>query len=609
MAFQLPFLKKKAAPTDEAAKTEAQLTAEAQRAYRQGLSTIRDIIAPSGFVATPDHLQLGNVYTRTLFVYTYPQFLDTSWLSMVINFSATLDISMFITPEDSGFANQKLERQFARLESSRQIREEKNLVRDPSLDLALQNIDEMRQSIAQGTSRLFHFSLYITVYADSLEELRSICKQLESGLAGMQIFTKEALLQMEQGLTSTLPIGQDELQIKRNLDTGSLSTTFPFSSAELTSDKGILYGLNMSNNSLIIFDRFALENANSIVLAKSGGGKSFAVKLECLRYLMLGTDIIIVDPENEYETLAEAVGGSFIEVSLGSAKRINPFDLPKPRHTGDTDAGDDEDEADILKSHTGSLSSLIRLMVGGVSPEEDAILDTAIRETYALKDITDDPETHKNPAPVLSDLVSVLENIRGSESLMQRLTKYTEGTFAGLFNQPTNFELKGGFTVFSVRDLEESLRPIAMFVILNYVWNEIRSSLKPRIMVVDEAWWMMQYDDSARFLQGIAKRARKYYLGLTIISQDVEDFLENKWGKPIVSNSSMQLLLKQSSSSVEKVAEVFNLTDQEKMILLSVSVGQGLFFAGQNHVLIRIIASYTENRIITSNPRELLGYY
>ncbi len=608
MAFKLPFFgdKKGAQPT--AAKTEAQLAEEARRVYQQGLTTIRDIIAPAGFVVTPDHLQLGGIFARTIFVYTYPQFLDTSWLSSVINYPATLDISMFITPEDSSTANTKLERQFARLESSRQIREEKHLVRDPSLDLALQNIDEMRQSIAQGNLRLFHYSLYITIYADSLEELKTVSKQIESGLAGLQIFTKEALLQMEQGLTSTLPICRDELDIKRNLDTGSLSTTFPFSSAELTSDTGILYGLNVSNDSLIIFDRFKLENANSIVLAKSGGGKSFAVKLECLRYLMLGTDVIVVDPENEYQTLAEAVGGSFIEVSLGSAKRINPFDLPKAR-VSNNQSQDDDDDANVLKSHIGTLSSLIRLMVGGVSPEEDGILDTAIRETYAMKDITDDPDTHKNPPPILGDLVQVLQNIRGSDSLIQRLTKYTEGTFGGLFNNPTNFELKGGFTVFSVRDLEESLRPVAMFVVLNYVWNEIRSQLKPRIMVVDEAWWMMQYEDSARFLSGMAKRARKYYLGMTIISQDVEDFLENKWGKPIVSNSSMQLLLKQSSSSVEKVAEVFNLTEQEKLILLSVNVGEGLFFAGQNHVLIRVIASYTENRIITSNPQELLSLY
>lgn len=606
MAFKLPFFGKRPAPPSQA-QSEAELANAARQAYQQGLTTIRDIIAPAGFVATPDHLQLGGIYARTIFVYTYPQYLDTNWLSTVINFSATLDISMFIAPEDSGIANQKLEKQFARLESSRQIREEKNLVRDPSLDLALQNIDEMRQNIAQGSMRLFHLSLYITVYCDSLEELKSTCKQIESSLAGLQIFTKEALLQMEQGLTSTLPMGRDELQIKRNLDTGSLSTTFPFSSAELTSDSGILYGLNLSNDSLIIFDRFKLENANSIVLAKSGGGKSFAVKLECLRYLMLGTDVIVIDPENEYQTLAEAVGGSYIEVSLGSAKRINPFDLPKARHSTSGNV-DEEDEESVLKSHIGTLSSLVRLMVGGVSPEEDGILDTAIRETYALKDITDDPETHKNPPPVLGDLVQVLQNVRGSESLIQRLTKYTEGTFGGLFNQPTNFELKGGFTVFSARDLEESLRPIAMFVMLNYVWNEVRSQLKPRIMVVDEAWWMMQYEDSARFLSGMAKRARKYYLGMTIISQDVEDFLENKWGKPIVSNSSMQLLLKQSSSSVEKVAEVFNLTEQEKLILLSVNVGEGLFFAGQNHVLIRVIASYTENRIITSNPQELLSY-
>lgn len=580
--------------------TEKDLQHQAQQAYSSGTSSVRDIISPAGFLVKPNYLQLGETFTRTIFVYNYPRFLNTNWLSPVINYDVTLDISMFIYPQDTAEVMHKLERQTSRLESTRQIEREKGLVRDPQLDIALEDIDQMRDSLTQGNNRLFHFGLYFTISAKSLDELTQIAQQLEAALGGMLIYTKEALLQMEQGFNSTMPIGHDELQVLRNLDTGSLSTTFPFTSAELTSDKGILYGLNRHNDSLILFDRFDLENANSIVLAKSGGGKSFTIKLEALRYLMLGTDIIVVDPENEYQRLAEAVGGSYLEISLNSAQRINPFDLPRIKD----EQGEDED---VLRSTIASLTSLVRLMVGGVSPEEDGILDTALRETYALKDITEDPATHTKEPPVLSDLVTVLQNIRGSDSLIQRLAKFTEGSFAGLFNQQTNFELKGGFVVFSVRDLEESLRPVAMFVILNYVWNVIRSELKRRLMIVDEAWWMMQYEDSAKFLQGLAKRARKYYFGLTIISQDVEDFLENKFGKPIVSNSSMQLLLKQSSSSIEKVAEVFNLTEQEKYLLLNANVGEGLFFAGQNHVAIKVIASYTENQIITSNPQELLA--
>lgn len=584
----------------EAAPSERELQQQAQQAYSSGTSIVRDIISPAGFLVKPNYLQLGETFTRTLFVYNYPRFLNTNWLSPVINYDVTLDISMFVYPQETADVLRKLERQTGRLESTRQIEREKGLVRDPQLDIALEDIDQMRDSLAQGNNRLFHLGLYFTISAKSIDELTQISKQLEAALGGMLIYTKEALLQMEQGFNSTLPIGHDELQVLRNLDTGSLSTTFPFTSAELTADKGILYGLNRHNDSLILFDRFDLENANSIVLAKSGGGKSFAIKLEALRYLMLGTDIIVVDPENEYQRLAEAVGGSFLEISLSSSQRINPFDLPKIQN----EQGEDED---VLKSNIATLTSMVRLMVGGVSPEEDAILDTALRETYALKDITEDPTTHTKEPPVLGDLVTVLQNIRGSESLIQRLAKFTEGSFAGLFNQQTNFEIHGGFVVFSVRDLEEALRPIAMFVILNYVWNVIRGELKRRLMIVDEAWWMMQYEDSAKFLMSLAKRARKYYFGLTIISQDVEDFLENKFGKPIVANSSLQLLLKQSSSSIEKVAEVFNLTEQEKYLLLNANVGEGLFFAGQNHVAIKIIASYTENQIITSNPQELLA--
>lgn len=598
MAFKFPFNLKKG-KKQQNDPTEKELSQSARKAYQSGLTTVRDIIAPAGFVVRPNYLQLGQTYTRTLFVYNYPRFLNTNWLSLVINYDVTLDISMFIYPQQTSEVMHKLERQTSRLESTRQIEREKGLVRDPQLDIALEDIDQMRDSLAQGNNKLFHFGLYFTISAESIKDLDQISKQLESALGGMLIYTKEALLQMEQGYNTTLPAGQDELGVLRNLDTGSLSTTFPFTSAELTSDKGILYGLNRHNDSLILFDRFDLENANSIVLAKSGGGKSFAIKLEALRYLMLGTDIIVVDPENEYQKLAEAVGGSYLNISLSSPKRINPFDLPK--------MDDSRIDEDILKSNIASLSGLIRLMVGGVSPEEDAILDTALKETYNMKDITDDPASYGNEPPILSDFVAVLNNIRGSESMIQRLSKYTEGSFAGLFNQRTNFELTGGFVVFSTRDLEESLRPIALYVILNYVWNVIRSKLKRRIMIVDEAWWMMQYEDSAKFLQSLAKRARKYYLGLTIISQDVEDFLNNKYGKPIVSNASMQLLLKQSSSSIEKVAQVFNLTEQEKYLLLNANVGEGLFFAGQNHVAIKIIASYTENRIITSDPKELLA--
>lgn len=584
-------------------KDQAKQTANEQSAfqiYQEGLATTRDIIAPADFVVTTNHIQMGSYFVRTLFVYTYPRYLNTNWLSPIINYDFTMDIGMFITPQDVQDVMQSLRRKLSQLESSRQINAEKGLIRDPEIDTAVHDIDELRETLAQGQNRLFQYSLYFTLYAKSLDELTTLSKQLASSLGGMLIYTKEALVQMEQGFNSTLPIDSDELGIKRNLDTGSLCTTFPFSSAELTSDEGILYGINRHNDSLILFDRFNLENANAVVFATSGAGKSYFVKLEILRYLMLGTDVIIIDPENEYQKLAEAVGGSYLEISLNSPKRINPFDLPRSQNA-------DAEEEDALRSNITTLHGLIRLMSGGLTAEEDAVLDKALYETYALKDITADPASWQNQPPVMSDLVAVLANMRGAENLILRLQKYVDGTFASLFNQPTNFQLTGGLVVFSVRDLEEALRPIAIFMVLNYIWNSVRSETKRRLMVVDEAWWMMQYEDSARFLYGLAKRARKYYLGLTIISQDVEDFLSNKYGKAVVSNSAMQMLLKQSTSSIDVVAQVFNLTEQEKYLLLNAGVGEGLFFAGLSHVAIKVTASYTEDQIITSDPKQLLA--
>lgn len=593
--MKLPFARKTPEELQALATQEA-----AYSAYQEGLTTTRDIIAPSDFVVNSNYLQLGNFYVSTLFVYTYPRYLNTNWLSPVINYDLTMDIGMFIVPQDVQDVMQSLKRKMTQLESTRQMEQEKGLVRDPELDIAIHDIDELRDTLSQGQNRLFQFGIYFTLYAKTTEELDTLCKQVASTLGGMLIYTKEALVQMEQGFNSTLPLNNDELGILRNLDTGSLSTSFPFTTAELTSDEGILYGINRHNDSLILFDRFNLENANSVVFATSGAGKSYFVKLEILRYLMLGTDVIIIDPENEYQALAEAVGGSYLEINLNSPKRINPFDLP-------TSTDPNNEQEDVLRSNITTLHGLFRLMAEGLTPEEDALLDKALYETYALKDITTDPSTQHNPPPIMADLISVLSNLHGAENLILRLNKYVEGTFATLFNQPTNFTLGGGLVVFSVRDLEEALRPVAIFTILNYIWNVVRMERKRRIMVVDEAWWMMQYEDSARFLYGLAKRARKYFLGLTIISQDVEDFLSNKYGKAVVSNSSMQVLLKQATSSIDVISQVFNLTEQEKYLLLNAGVGEGLFFAGLNHVAIKITASYTEDQIITTDPKQLLA--
>jgi len=572
----------------------------ADESLSKGLASVRDIIAPAAFIVAPDHLQIGEQFVKTIFVFTYPRYLETNWLSPLIDYDITMDIGMYIHPLENKDVMGELKKQIGKLESTRQIETEKGQPRDPELETALGDIESLRDVLQKGELRLFQFGLYFTVYGKSLEELKATVEQLESTLGGMLIYTKESLLQMEQGFDSTMPLLNDKLSVLRNLDTASLSSTFPFTSTELTQDDGILYGINRHNNSLVIFDRFNLENANSVVFAKSGSGKSYAVKLEILRYLMLGTDVIVVDPENEYKTLCEAVDGSYLTLSLNSPHRINPFDIP---HSDNSD----ESGEDLLRSTISSIHGLVNLMVGGLSPEEDALVDKALYETYALKDITIDPESQKNEPPILQDLYNILSNMNGTESLKARLSKFVDGTFANMFNQPTNFELKPGFVVFSVRDLEEQLRPIAMYTILNYIWTKIRMDVRRRIMVIDEAWWMMQYEDSAKFLYGLVKRARKYYLGVTVISQDVEDFLSSRYGKAVVANSSMQLLMKQSVASAEIIVETFGLTQGEKYLLMESDVGEGLFFAGLNHVAIKVVASYAEDQIITTDPKALLG--
>ncbi len=571
---------------------------QAEEIFKKGMANLLDIIAPASFIVNPNFLRLGNFYIKTLFVYTYPRYLQTNWLSAIINYDITADVSMYIHPVLTKDVMGQLKRKVGQLESSQTIEREKGLVRNPELETAISDIENLRDVLQKGEVRLFQYALYFTIYAQSVDELNSITKQLESTLGGMLVYTKQSFLQMEQGFNSTLPLYNDELMIVRNLDTGSLSTTFPFTSSTLSTNEGILYGLNRHNNSLILFDRFSLENANSVVFGKSGSGKSYAVKLEALRYLMFGTDLIVIDPENEYKQLCESVGGSWMSMSLSSDKQINPFDLP-PKKEG-------EEGEDTLREAIVNVKGLLGLMLSGLSPEEDGLLDKALFETYALKDITSDPETHKNPPPLMKDLQNVLNNMTGAENIVKRLAKYTEGTFAGLFNRPTNFDLDKGFVVFSIRDLEEQLRPIGMYMVLNYAWNKIRFEMRKRLVIVDEAWILMQHEDSAKFIYALAKRGRKYFMGLTVISQDVEDFLNNQYGKPLITNASLQLLLKQSTASIDKVAEVFNLTEGEKYLLLEGEQGEGLFFAGQNHVAIKVVASYVEDQLITTNPQQLL---
>lgn len=598
---------KKLDPIDIAAQQREREQAEVEQAFLMGMNTLRDTIAPSSIEIHSSYFRLGTKYGRTLYVYGYPRELYTGWLSTIINIDEVIDISMFIYPVDTQVVLNNLRKKVTQLEADMQINSEKGRVRDPGREAALSDAEELRDQLQVGAERFFRFGLYVTVYADSLDELATVQHAIETIFGQQLIYSKTASSQQEQGLNCSVPQMTDQLQIRRNMNTGAISTSFPFTSADLTQESGVLYGINMHNNGLVIFDRFTLENANMVVFAKSGAGKSFAVKLEALRAMMMGSDILIIDPENEYQKLCDAVGGSYIRLSLSSDTRINPFDLPR--------VIDSEDAEDALRANLITLHGLLRLMLGGtqvtaqgvpmaaLTPAEEADLDQALIDTYARAGITSDPLTHVSTPPTIGDLYDTLLHMGGTgPQLAQRLRKYTSGTFAGIFSQQSNIDINNTMVVFNIRDLEEELRPVAMYIVLSHIWNITRSHQKKRMLIIDEAWQLMKYDDSANFMFSLAKRARKYALGLTTITQDVEDFMGSKMGRAIVANSSMQLLLKQSSSAVDVLGDVFKLTEEERKRLANFPVGQGLFFAGQNHVHIQVIASQTETELITTTP-------
>jgi conjugal transfer ATP-binding protein TraC len=586
---------------------------EVQLAFQKGVTALRDFIAPSSLEFKSSYFHLGTRYARTFYVYGYPRQLYTGWLSAMVNLDEVLDLSMYIYPVESQVVLENLRKKVTQLEAGIQIDSEKGRVRDPGKQAAILDAEEMRDKLQVGEERFFRFGLYFTLYASSLEELEFVSHKVESLLGQQLVYSKAATSQQEQGLNSTVPQLVDQLQIRRNMSTGALSTSFPFTSADLSMDTGILYGINMHNSGLVIFDRFSLENGNSVVFAKSGAGKSFLVKLEALRSMMFGTEIFIIDPENEYQRMSDAVGGAYVRLSLSSSTRINPFDLPK--------VVDSEEADNALKSNLITLHGLLRLMMGGaqiqmqggsdavspaLAPSEEADLDAALIETYAKAGITNDPLTHTGIPPTIADLYDTLLHMGGTgPQLAQRLRKYTTGTFAGIFSQPSNIEINNPMVVFNLRDLEDELRPVAMYIVLNFIWSKTKADQKRRILIVDEAWQLMKYEDSANFLFSLAKRARKYNLGITTITQDVEDFMGSRMGRAIVANASMQFLLKQSSSAVDVLSDVFKLTSEERKRLSQFPVGQGLFFAGQNHVHIQVVASPTETGLITTNPGQV----
>jgi len=599
------------APPTEVQKGEAQIeqelkadsssqkvVLEQEKVYRRGISSVLDIIAPEAFQVNPSSVKIGDMYARTLFVMAYPRYIGVGWFAPIINYNATLDISMFFYPMKSEVVLKQLRNKVGVLQAQLMTDAEKGAPRDPLRETALRDIEQLRDDLTQGIEKFFQFALYITLYEKDEKKLDVLTEDVEAVLGTKLIMSKRVLYQAEQGFNSTIPLGNDELMISANLNSSPIAASFPFISSELTSDNGILFGINRHNNSLIIFDRFSLQNANACVFATSGAGKSYTIKLEVLRTMMLGTDVIIIDPEREYKSLSDAVGGTYVNISLNSTEKINPFDLP--RKVGDMST------EDIIRSAVITLKGLLRIMLGEMTHEEDSLMDLALIESYAKKDITGDSDLERIEPPTVQDLYDVLDGMEGGTELALRLKKFTTGTFSGLFNSPTNVEMNNQLVVFSVRDLEDELRPMAIYTIVNYIWNVVRSELKKRVLVIDEAWWLMQHEDSAKFIFALVKRCRKYYLGVTTITQDVNDFLLSQYGQAIVTNSALKILLKQAPSSVNLLQKVFQLTEGEKYLLLEGNVGEGIFFAGDRHAAIRVVSSPLEDRLITSDPRQLL---
>lgn len=584
--INIPFLKKKPRVPE--------------KIFEREVATAKDIIAPASIRVDTEYIDVSGRLAKSFFIFSYPRFLTAAWLSSVVNLDVPMDISMFIHPINTGTIMKQLRRRVTEVQSEIMDKQQRGLVRDPQLEIAFQDLEQLRNRLQTAQEKMFKFGLYITIYGETQKELRQIETTLRSIFESRLMYIKPATYQQKKAFNSTLPYGKDLLRIHTSLNTGPLSSMFPFVSFDLSSSQGILYGINKHNNSLILFDRFSLENANEVIFAKSGSGKSYYVKLQILRSLMTGIDVIVLDPENEYKPLTKAAGGSFFDISLGSDNHINPFDLPSPR--------EDERPDDVLRSNIINLVGLMRIMLGGLTPEEDSVMDRAIFETYAAKDITaeSNPENWNENIPIMADLEEVLKGMEGTDSLVKRLRKFTQGTYSNFFNQQSNISLDAKFMAFGIRDMEEGLRPIAMFIIMRYIWNKVRSELKKRILVVDEAWWIMKSDDGASFLFGIAKRSRKYWLGVTTITQDVGDFMKSEYGKPIITNSSIQLLMKQSPATIDVVQKAFNLTNEEKNILLQTDIGEGIFFAGQKHVAIKVVASPMEHKIITTSPEELV---
>jgi hypothetical protein len=563
--------------------------------YRQDVSAI-DKIAPSSLEVDFNDIKINDTYVRTIFVTDYKKAYP-GLLESLINYEEPIDIAMYYYPISTKDIVDKIRRKIAELEAQLNLELEGGRVPNAYAKVALQDALRQQEELASGAEKYFHFGLYITIKAQTMQALNNLTSVVISDLSSKEMTTKIPTLKMENAFKSSLPYAFDRIRTTRNMDTSSIAMTFPFTSSDLSQEKGILYGINTYNRGLVVFDRFSMPNANMVVLASSGGGKSYFVKLEVLRSLMLGTECIVIDPENEYEELAKTVGGAYVSFSQDGKNKLNPFELP---------AGADSNE-DELRLKELSLQGFFKILFGSMSTRGTAILDRAIRMAYREKGISNDKATFVNEPPRMEDLYKTLRAMEEGEAqeMALKLERFLVGSAAGIFDKRTNIEIINSFTVFSIRDLSEELRPLAMYLMLDFIWTKIKRERKRRILAIDEAWILMKYPDSALFINSVAKRARKYYLGLTTITQDVSDFLGTDYGRAIVTNSSIQILFRQSPVALQTLGSTFDLSEGEKAYLQSVPPGQGLFFAGNNHVSIDVKASPTEHAIVTSNPIEL----
>jgi type IV secretory pathway VirB4 component len=543
-----------------------------------------DVLSYSGLEESVDYLCIDRVYIRTLYISGYPFTASSGWLDSIINFNHNTDISYHLYEVNALHALPKLNRKITELESTRRSMMQAGKIIGSEITDPLESAIELRDKIQRGQEKLFQMSIYIALRAESLEELNKTTKLLEATMSARLFYSKVARYQQLEALQSILPRGEDQLAQKRNLDSSSAALTFPFMSSELVQESGILYGVNKSNNSLVILDRFLLHNANSIVFAQSGSGKSYTTKVEILRQLMQGTKVLVIDPEREYKRLSETVGGTYIKLSAKSKQKINPFDLATTFHT----------KADLAE-HVQDLTAVIDLMAEGLDKREKAAVDKAILKVY---------QNAKKEQPLLEDLYAELRKL-GQLQLCERLEKYITGSSAEIFNSHTNINLDNRLVIFDIKDMPANLRPIMMLIISNFIQNQVKAKPEKRMLIIDEGWLLLQHEQSARFIAGLVRRARKYYLGVSFISQQADDFLKSDYGRAIASQSALRILMRQDTTTIKTVVSEFNLSEYEQQFLLTCERGDALIIADQNHVAVKVVASEKEHPLITTDPTEL----